>query len=295
MSELLQQIVNGLALGGVYALFALSFTILLNFLNIVNLGQASVLTFGACGAYLGVALLGLPSWMAILAAIGTGAVLGVILNAVVFKPLRRVSGSADMALVAGLGALMLLNGLAQVLTKTSVLTLPRSWAMGSISIGDVTIPGFQAFMFGTSAVVAILLLLFFKRTEVGRAMRVVGWNPEAARLLGVPAERMIAYSFAVSGALAGLCGVLVGIAFNYIYFDMGNAYLLKGLAAVIVGGLGSIPGAIIGGVLIGLSEAFAVGYLAASWRDAVTFGILMLVLILRPQGLLGKGEKQQVL
>lgn len=297
MDEFLQQLLNGLALGGAYALFALSFTIVFGFLDIVNLGQAAILTYGAFGAYGLVALLGWPLWLGIVGGVMLGMVLGVAFNFLVFRPLRRVSGGEMTALVAGLGALLLLTGAAQIMSDTDVLTFPqRDLSQRILHFGSLSLPVFQATMLVVSVIATFALVMFFRRTKLGKAMRVVGWNAEVARLLGIPAERMITYAFALAGATAALAGVMIGLSFNYVFFAMGTPYLLKGLAAVILGGLGSIPGAVIGGLVIGIAEAMTVGYLAASWREGITFGILMLVLIARPEGIMGKrGARAQVL
>jgi len=297
MSEFLQQVVNGLALGGAYALFALSFTLVFGFLDIVNLGQAAILTYGAFGAYTVVATFGWPLWAGLITGFLVGAVLGLGFNSFVFRPLRRVSGGETGALVAGLGSLLLLTGAAQVFSDTRVKTFPqRDLSQRVFNLGSVTVPYFQASMLLVSAIATVALLAFFRSTRLGKAMRVVGWNAEVARLLGVPAERMIGYAFLIAGGMAGLAGVMIGVSFNYVYFAMGAPYLLKGLAAVILGGLGNVPGAVVGGLAIGLAESLTVGYLAASWREGVTFGILMVVLIVRPEGIFGRrGTRAQIL
>lgn len=295
-SVFIQQVINGLGTGGAYALFALSFSLVFGFLDIINLAQAAILTVGGFVAFVVMTLLGWPLILALPISMLVGAALGVVLEVGVFRPLRRQGRGGMAALVASLGALLAINGIVQVITRTSVYSFPSDVIEpGATTVIGVRVSHFTLTMFIVAGVVSGALIVFLRWTDWGRAMRIVGWREDVAHLLGIPSKLMMIGAFAIAGALAALSGALIGIAFNYVYFRMGYPYLLKGLAAVILGGLGSVPGAIVGGLTIGVVESLSIQLFSASWRDGFTFGLLMILLIVRPSGLLGRRLDSDVL
>lgn len=298
LTTLLQQVVNGVALGGVYALVAASFTLVFGTLKIINLAQGALVAIGGFAAYLTLTFWGWGLPETILLAAAFGAALNVLLNVVAFRPLRR-SNHPDTqfaSLIASLAALLIIQGVLQQLSESKSLPMPVGVVpMQIIELGPVGIPAFRVIMLAVAALGAVVLSVFLAKSAQGRALRTVGWRVEVARVLGIPAERLINVGFGVAGALAATAGVLIAVAFNFVTFTLGNPYLLKGLAAIILGGLGSVPGAIIGGLFLGVAEALAIQVVSGQWRDAIAFGIIMLVLLVRPSGFLGKRESSEVL
>jgi branched-chain amino acid transport system permease protein len=298
VATLVQQVINGIALGGVYALVAVSFTLVFGTLQIINLAQGALIAVGGFLAYLAVTSLGWSLVPIAALAVIVGGIVNVILNVIAFRPLRR-SARPDTqfsSLVASLAVLFILQGVLRIASEARALPLPGSIVSDEmVTLGPIDVPSFRLVMVVVTFAVAGALFAFLRLTARGRAMRTVGWRVEVARVLGIPAERLINLGFAVAGGLAALAGVLIAAAFNFVTFSMGNPYLLKGLAAIILGGLGSVPGAIVGGLFIGVSESLAIQFVAGQWRDAIAFGILMIVLVIRPTGLLGRRDTAQVL
>jgi branched-chain amino acid transport system permease protein len=298
LATLLQQVVNGLALGGVYALVAASFTLVFGTLQIINLAQGSLVAIGGFAAYVTLTYWGWGLPETLIAGALLGALANVTLNLVAFRPLRR-SNRPDTqfsSLIASLAALLIIQGVLQKLSDSRSLPMPVGVvSLEIIELGPVGIPAFRVIMLAVVAVAAVGLTLFLTRTVAGRALRTVGWRVEVARVLGIPAERLINVGFGIAGALAAVAGVLIAVAFNFVTFTLGNPYLLKGLAAIILGGLGSVPGAILGGLFLGVAEALAIQVVSGQWRDAIAFGILMIVLVLRPSGFMGKADSSEVL
>jgi len=282
-----QQIINGLFLGSIYALFALGYTLVFGVLDILNLAHAAVFMLAS---FVALALVGhgVPILLPLpLAGLFSG-LLGVLLERVAFRPLRGRAASNISGLISSLAMATVFEAVALEIWGPNISRFPFG-----------TIPESQIALFGgvvsklQLVIIAVAVLLFLaltwlvKATRLGREVRAVAESPRAARILGVDVDRAIAASFFISSALGGAAGVLFGLAFNSISPDMGRSVELKGLAVIILGGMGSMPGAVMAGFALGLTEVFVVAYLGASWRDAVSFAGLFLVLVLRPRGLLG--------
>jgi branched-chain amino acid transport system permease protein len=284
----MQQIVNGLFLGSIYALFALGYTLVFGVLDILNLAHAAVFMLASFVALALVGRFHLPILVALPAAVLFAGLLGLLLERVAFRPLRARAHSNISGLISSLAMATVFEAVALEIWGPNISRFP----FGTIPESQIRLLGAVVSRLQLT-IVAVALLLFLaltwlvKATRLGREVRAVAESPRAARILGVDVDRAIAAAFFISSALGGAAGVLFGLAFNSISPDMGRSVELKGLAVIILGGMGSMPGAVLAGFALGLTEVFVVAYLGASWRDAVSFAGLFLFLVLRPRGLLG--------
>jgi branched-chain amino acid transport system permease protein len=293
MSTFLQQVVNGISLGSTYAVFAMGCTLIFGVLNIVNMAQGA---FFMGGAYFGLeaARMGLPAPLALLVALIGGGVLGMLADLVVFRTLRARGGHRWMGLVASLALARMMVGIAQEVFGTQVQRYPQSTFLDvAFEIGGVRIQLLQVVILIVSVVLMALLALTLQRTSIGRAIRTVAFNEDVARIVGVPVGRTMLATFFLAGALAGASGMLLGNLFNVVSPFMGEQMLVKGLTVIILGGLGNVPGAVAGGFLLGLIEVFSVAYVSSSFRDAIGFGLIFLILLVKPTGLFSRFEERQ--
>jgi branched-chain amino acid transport system permease protein len=283
-----QQVINGLFLGSIYSLFALGYTLVFGVLDILNLAHAAVFMLSCFVALALVGQLHLHILVALPLAVLFAGLLGVLLERVAFRPLRGRSDSNTSGLISSLAMATVFEAVALQIWGPNVSRFP----IGTVSDRQIQILGgvvsqLQLGIIGVALAIFLILTWLVQRTRLGREVRAVAESPRAARVLGVDVDRAIAASFFISSALGGAAGVLFGLAFNSIAPDMGRSVELKGLAVIILGGMGSMPGAVIAGFALGLIEVFVVAYLGSSWRDAVSFAALFLILVLRPRGLLG--------
>ncbi len=283
-----QQIINGLFLGSIYALFALGYTLVFGVLDILNLAHAAIFMLATFAALALVTTFHFPIFLALPAAVLFAGLVGIVLERVAFRPLRSRADSNISGLISSLAVATILEAVALEVWGPNISRFP----IGTLSDARVAIPGgvvsrLQLTIIAVAVVMFLALTWLLTRTRIGREVRAVAESPRAARVLGVNVDRVIASTFFLSSALGGAAGVLFGLAFNSISPDMGRSVELKGLAVIILGGMGSMPGAVLAGFLLGLTEVFVVAHLGASWRDAVSFAGLFLILVLRPQGLLG--------
>jgi len=285
-----QQIVNGLFLGSIYALFALGYTLVFGVLDILNLAHAAVFMLAT---FVAVALVGhgLPILVALPAAVLFAGLVGLVLERVAFRPLRARTDSNISGLISSLAAATIIEAVALEIwgpniTRFPFGTLPEGPA-NQIRLLGGTVSRLQLTIIAVAGLLVLALTWLVRRTRLGREVRAVAESPRAARVLGVDVDRAIAAAFFISSALGGAAGVLYGLAFNSISPDMGRGVELKGLAVIILGGMGSMPGAVLAGFALGLTEVFVVANLGGSWRDAISFAGLFLFLVLRPRGLMG--------
>ena len=292
---LAQQVANGLVVGSVYALFALGFTLVFGVHHVLNLAHGSVCMWGAFIGLLAVApgeLFGaglpspfLPLPVAFLLAMLGGGLLGVLLDLIAFRPLRKRHATEFAALVSSIGASLILISLAQQLSHTRILRFPfGTFPVQIYRFAGLRVSSLQFFIVGCVAVLFAGLLFYLYRTSFGRQVRAVAVNERAATLLGVNPSAVYLQVFFISGALAGAAGVLIGLAFNSVNFLMGEPYLMRAFVVVVLGGLGSIQGAVIAGLLLGLIQVMTVAYVSSGLSDAI-FSILFLMLLVRPTGL----------
>jgi branched-chain amino acid transport system permease protein len=285
-----QQIVNGVFAGSIYALFALGYTLVFGVLDILNLAHAAVFMLASFLALTLVTALGMPILAALPLSMLGAAGLGLLLERVAFRPLRRRTDSNISGLISSLAVAIFEAVALQIwgpnVTRFPFGTLPEGQPIPVPLLG-ARISRLQLTAVGVAVALFLALTWLVQRTRLGREVRAVAESPRAARILGIDVDRVIAASFFLSSALGGAAGVLYGLAYNAISPDLGRSVELKGLAVIILGGMGSMPGAVVAGFALGLSEVFVVAHLGASYRDAVSFAGLFLILVLRPRGLLG--------
>ena len=285
----MQQVINGLFLGSIYALFALGYTLVFGVLDILNLAHQAVFMLCAFTALALVSGLHLHALVALPIAVVVAGLIGVVLDRIAFRPLRGRSDSNVSGLISSLAAATLFESIAVGIWGPDVARFPFGVVPERhLHVGGALISELQLVIVGISVVMMAALTWLVQRTRLGRQIRAVAESPLAARILGVDVDRVIAASFFISSALGGAAGVLFGLAFNNVSPDMGRSVELKGLAVIILGGMGSMPGAVLAGFGMGLVEVFTVANLGASYRDAVSFAVLFLVLLFRPRGLLGQ-------
>ncbi|HSN92585.1 MAG TPA: branched-chain amino acid ABC transporter permease [Anaeromyxobacteraceae bacterium] len=284
-----QQIVNGLFLGSIYALFALGYTLVFGVLDILNLAHAAVFMLASFLALTAVTAAGLPILAALPLAMVGAAFIGLLLERVAFRPLRRRTDSNISGLISSLAMATVFEAVALQIWGPNVTRFPFGTLPEGrpVSLLGAEISRLQLTTVAVAVALFLLLTWLVQGTRLGRQVRAVAESPRAARVLGIDVDRAIAASFFISSALGGAAGVLYGLAYNAISPDMGRGIELKGLAVIILGGMGSMPGAVVAGFALGLSEVFVVAHLGASYRDAVSFAGLFLILVLRPRGLLG--------
>jgi branched-chain amino acid transport system permease protein len=284
-----QQFVNALSLGCIYALFALGFTLVFGVLGIINLGHGAVFTVGAYAALTAVTRLHLPLWGAIVVAMIAAGLAGAVIDALVLKPLRKRGAPHLIPMIATIGTAIILNNGAQAVFGADTLRFPcGTVAEQALRIAVLKGPVLDLGIIVLSFVMMAALMFVMRRTQFGRALRAIAESPKAARLLGINVERLFFVTSLAAAALGGLAGVLIGLNSNAIFPLMGQDILLKGIAVIILGGMGDIRGAMLGGLFLGFAEVLSVAYIGSDMRDAVAFGLLFLILLLRPQGLFGK-------
>jgi branched-chain amino acid transport system permease protein len=286
MDFLLQQTANGLVLGSVYALYASGFGLVMANLRIFHVAHAAVFTWGAIMAWELTANLGWP----LLGALPVVAVLSGLLNAAAyFLLVRHLLHRRDWelaAFISSMGGLIALVELAHLHLDGSVVRMPRDvFPVQSLNLGPVRITTLHLLMVGLALALIAVNAWVLARTQIGREVRTVAFDRRTAALLGVDVDRVSAGVFFVSGAMAGVAATFVGVAFNVINAELGSAYLVIALAAMVVGGFGSVTGMLAGGLLIGLASTYATGYFESSYRDLVVFALLLVFLVVRPQGL----------
>jgi branched-chain amino acid transport system permease protein len=284
---LAQQLVNGVVSGAIFVLFALGFNLVFSTLNIMNFAHGAVFMAGAFVGVIAVSL-GLPFWVAmLLAMIGSG-LLSVAVEIVVFRPLRRHNGGEFAAIVAGLGVNLVLLNAAQILSKTQVFRFPPGVVPTVIvTMAGLRISFLQIVIIGLVVALVALLWLYLYRTSMGRQIRAVALNPRAATLLGVNASAAYVQTFFLSGMFAGASGVLIGIVFNSVHFMMGEPYMLRAFVVLVIGGLGSLTGAVVAGLALGIIQTLTAVYLPPALGEIVVFSLLFVVLVIRPSGILG--------
>jgi len=288
-----QNLVDGLAHGAVYSVFALGFTLIFGILDIVNLAHAATYMWCAFVGWIVLTALGWPLPLALAAAMGAGAQLAIGLELVAFRPLRCEGAEPLAPMISSLGASLILVSIAEAVFGSATRRFPAVLDAKPLVFGGqdgVRVAWAQILILFVSLALMVALGWFIRRTRLGMAIRAVAANRKAARLLGINVNAVVTVTFAVAGALAGAAGILVGLMTNNIFPGMGAQIELRGLAVVILGGMRSIEGAVLGGLILGLVETFTIAYLpsGADYKDAVAFLILFLILWLKPNGLFAR-------
>lgn len=310
----LQNVLNGLSIGSVYAIFALGYTLVFSILGIINFAHGAVFTLGAYFTYflmggrtgfnglLANASLpfGLPFWVAMLLSGVLSGFVGVAIERFAFRPLRQRGADPLLTVVSSLGVALVIVNIIQYLVGAENYTFPAQALSNlppAVNFGTaenpIPIRTVQILIFLVSVAVLTILTYLINATKYGKAMRAVAEDPTTSSLLGINTDRFIVLTFFVSSFLAGIAGTLVGLSVSIAGPYFGIGFGLKGLAVIVLGGLGSIPGSVVGGLVIGLVEAFVPGEFSA-FKDAIAFGLLFLMLLVRPRGLLGRRIIQKV-
>jgi branched-chain amino acid transport system permease protein len=311
---ILQKFLNGLSIGSVYAIFALGYTLVYSILGIINLAHGAVFTLGA---YLTYALIGgafgfngllanaslpiqLPFAVALILGSALSGLVGVAIERLAFLPLRQRGSDPLLTVVSSLGVGVVIVNLIQYLVGAESYTFPANTYGNlppAINFGTaenpIPIRTVQLVIFAISVVIVAILTLFINYTKYGKAMQAIAEDATTASLLGINSDRFIVLTFFISSFIAGVAGTLVASSVSIAGPDFGLSFGLRGLSVIVLGGLGSIPGAVVGGLVIGLVEAFVPGEYSG-YKDAVAFGILFIMLLVRPQGLLGRRFVQKV-
>lgn len=281
---LFQQLVNGLVAGCAYALVALGYTMIFGILGIVNFAQGEIYMFGAFGAVLTLAATGsLP--LALLAGVAAACLVGVLLERFAFRPLRGMHPL--IPLISAIGASIFLSSLARLLFGPEDRAFPREFHPDSYTLLGAEITEIQLTIMGVSLGLMLLLWLFLNRSRHGKAIMAVAMDSDAARLAGINVNRAYVITFLLGSALSGVAGILMAIYYNATVPTMGTLPGLKAFSAAILGGVGSIPGAIIGGLILGVAENLGAAYLSSQFKDAFAFIALVLVLVIWPRGIMG--------
>ena len=293
MELLMQQLVNGLAVGSIYALIALGYTMVYGTIKLINFAHGDVYMMGAFIGYFAVMVLKMNVFVALLVAMVACAILGVVIERVAYKPLRNSTRVA--ALITAIGVSYLLENAMSYFFGAESRPFPSDFGTETITLfGDVSVNGKQILIFGVTVVLMALLQFIVRYTKMGKAMRSVAVDEQAAQLMGIDVDGVISFTFALGSALAGIAGVLVGVYYNTISTTMGITVGLKAFVAAVLGGIGSIPGAMVGGYLIGLLETMVSFFGYSPYRDGVVYFLLFIILIVLPAGLFGKNVREKV-
>ena len=293
MELLVQQLVNGLAVGSIYALIALGYTMVYGTIKLINFAHGDVYMMGAFIGYFAVMVLKMNVFLALLVAMVVCAVLGVVIERVAYKPLRKSTRVA--ALITAIGVSYLLENVMSYFFGAESRPFPSDFGTETFTLfGDVSVNGKQILIFGVTVVLMALLQFIVRYTKMGKAMRAVAVDEQAAQLMGIDVDGVISFTFALGSALAGIAGVLVGVYYNTISTTMGITVGLKAFVAAVLGGIGSIPGAMVGGYLIGLLETMVSFFGYSPYRDGVVYFLLFIILIVLPAGLFGKNVREKV-
>ncbi|WP_028321170.1 branched-chain amino acid ABC transporter permease [Desulfatiglans anilini] len=299
---LCDQLINGLTIGGIYALIALGYTLVYGILFMINFAHGEIFMFGSFAGYAALTFLlqygfteqrPLASILAaFLAAMVVSALLGTILERIAYRPLRRASRLAP--LISAIGASIFLQNVMLIIIKGRMQVYPDLLHETFFEIGWFNISNFQIMIILGSFFLMAGLYIFIQRTRTGRAMRAVAEDRSAAALMGIDVNRIIMITFVIGSALAAAAGVMVGMYYTQINHMMGFIPGIKAFTAAVLGGIGNVPGAMLGGLFLGLAEAFGVLFMPAQYKDVIAFALLVLVLIFRPRGILGEVVSEKV-
>lgn len=289
---MLQQLVNGLILGSVYALLALGYTMVYGIIKLINFAHGDIYMIGAFMGYYLINRLHLPFFVALVVSMIATAALGMLIEYLAYRPLRHSTRIA--ALITAIGVSFFLEYTMIYFFGADVRPFPQAIETVKYQLGAVTITNVQLIILGISLSLMVALQLIVQKTKMGKAMRAVSVDSDAAQLMGINVNRTISFTFALGSALAGAAGVLIALYYNSVEPLMGMTPGLKAFVAAVLGGIGIIPGAALGGFVIGILETFAIAFGWSDFRDAVVYIVLIVILFIRPSGILGKHVKEKV-
>lgn len=292
MEKILQQLVNGLSLGSVYALIALGYTMVYGIIRLINFAHGDVYMLGAFVGFFAITIYGMSFLPALITAMVVTAIIGVVLERIAYRPLRTAPRVA--ALMTAVGVSLFLENTGIYFWGAKPKAFPRVIDDTPFHLFGITLGKTQVIIMVTAIILMILLQFIVHKTKAGKAMRAVSFDRDAARLMGINVDTTISITFAIGSALAAAAGVLVGIYYNTINPLMGLLPGLKAFVAAVLGGIGIIPGAMLGGLLLGMAEAGVVAAGFSTYRDAVAFAILIIILLVKPSGILGSNVREKV-
>ena len=292
--RILQYLINGISIGSVYAIIALGYTMVYGIAKMLNFAHGDVIMVGAYISFCVTSYLGLPAWAGVLSAVVVCTVLGVVIEGLAYKPLR---GTPSLAvLITAIGVSYFLQNAAQLIWTSSPKNFTSIVTMKPISLagGKLVITGEVLLTVAACILVMVGLTLFTGKTRTGKAMRAVSEDRDAAQLMGINVNRTISLTFAIGSALAAIAGVLLCSTVPTLQPTTGSMPGIRAFTAAVFGGIGSIPGALLGGILLGIIETFSKAYLSTQFSDAIVFSVLIIILLVKPAGLLGKQMQEKV-
>lgn len=294
MEQLIQQIINGISLGSIYALIALGYTMVYGIIKLINFAHGDIYMLGAYIGYFCMTTLKLGFLPSLIAAMLICTLIGMAVEKIAYKPLRNATRIA--VLITAIGVSLFIEYGTMFFVGAGVRTYPEITGLLAkrFQFGSMVVSMQQIMIVSTTIVLMTILQIIVRKTRIGKAMRAVSLDKDAAQLMGINVNTTISFTFALGSALAGAAGILVGVYYNSINPLMGVMPGLKAFVAAVLGGIGIIPGAMIGGYLIGIVEVFVSGYGSSMYREAVVFAILILILIVKPAGILGKNIREKV-
>ena len=292
--QIIQYLINGISIGAVYAIIALGYTMVYGIAKMLNFAHGDVIMVGAYISFCVTNYLGLPAWVSILAAMAVCTMLGIVIEGLAYKPLR---GTPSLAvLITAIGVSYFLQNAAQLIWSSSPKNFTSIVTMQPVTLfgGQLVITGEVILTVAVSVVVMVGLTLFTGKTRTGKAMRAVSEDRDAAQLMGINVNQTISTTFAIGSALAAVAGVLLCSTVPTLQPTTGSMPGIRAFTAAVFGGIGSIPGAMLGGILIGIIETFAKAYISTQFSDAIVFSVLIIILLVKPAGLLGKQIQEKV-
>ncbi len=294
MEQIIQQLINGISLGSIYALIALGYTMVYGILSLINFAHGDIYMIGAFIGYALTTFLGLGFIPALLISMVVCSILGMIIEKIAYKPMRNSTRIA--ILITAISVSLFLEYTMVYFVGPETRTFPQVLESQRLTLfnGNVILDTKNIYIFIITVILMITLQFVVRKTKVGKAMRAVSLDKEAAELMGINVNKIISYTFAMGSALAGAAGVLVGIYYNTINPLMGVGPGLKAFVAAVLGGIGLIPGAVFGGFFLGITETLVSAFGGSVYKDAVAFAILIVILLVKPTGLLGKNLKEKV-
>ena len=292
MTHFIQARISGLSLGSIYALIALGYTMVYGIAKMLNFAHGDIIMIGAYAGIIAVGQMNLPPLAAVLLSILICALLGVLIEFLAYKPLRQAPPLS--VLITAIGVSYFLQNLALILFGSQQKAYPTLAVMSHYTIGGVTVDGISILTLLVTAVIMVVLTFFINKTRLGKAMRAVSEDKAAASLMGISVNGTITLTFAIGSALAAVASIFYGMSYVYIKPTTGAMPGIKAFTAAVFGGIGSVPGAMLGGILLGVIEQLSKTYISTLWSDAIVFGVLVLVLVVKPTGLLGKTMNEKV-
>ncbi len=292
MTHFIQTLISGLSLGSIYALIALGYTMVYGIAKMLNFAHGDIIMIGAYAVIVSINQMHMPGLLAALVSIIVCALLGVIIELLAYKPLRQAPPLA--VLITAIGVSYFLQNLALLIFGSEQKSTPEFIRLPKVTLGTVEIDGITLCTLAVTALIMIALTLFINKTRLGKAMRAVSEDKGAAELMGISVNRTISITFAIGSALAAVASIFYGATYVYIMPTTGSMPGIKAFTAAVFGGIGSIPGAMLGGILLGIIEQMSKTYISSLWADAIVFGVLVIVLVVKPTGLLGKKISEKV-